>query len=127
MFCPECRSEYREGIVTCSDCDLPLVGQLGLDVDSDELLTPLHISSNADLIATLAEAMETAGIPYVVTGGTGLALLDYADDGAEIEPQPWEGRIMVYNPMLEQAREILKYMLEQQQHRPVPNNLLQSH
>ena len=25
MYCPKCRSEYREGFVRCADCDLPLV------------------------------------------------------------------------------------------------------
>src|SRR5262245_56520608 len=30
MFCPQCRAEYREGFVKCSDCDIPLVDQLPL-------------------------------------------------------------------------------------------------
>jgi hypothetical protein len=28
MFCPKCRSEYREGFTTCSDCGIPLVHEL---------------------------------------------------------------------------------------------------
>src|SRR5262245_61204072 len=28
MFCPKCRTEYREGFLKCSDCDIPLVDQL---------------------------------------------------------------------------------------------------
>ncbi|MDP2807750.1 MAG: DUF2007 domain-containing protein [bacterium] len=27
-YCPQCRSEYREGFQTCSDCGSPLVGNL---------------------------------------------------------------------------------------------------
>lgn len=27
-FCPECKYEYREGIVMCPDCDVKLVGNL---------------------------------------------------------------------------------------------------
>ena len=28
MFCPQCRVEYREGFVECSDCHIPLVDRL---------------------------------------------------------------------------------------------------
>src|SRR5712691_8006872 len=31
MFCPQCRTEYREGFFRCSDCDIPLVDQLPVD------------------------------------------------------------------------------------------------
>jgi hypothetical protein len=31
MFCPQCRAEYREGFLRCSDCDIPLVDQLSID------------------------------------------------------------------------------------------------
>src|SRR5205809_4042601 len=102
MFCPECRSEYREGIVKCADCDVPLVTELDApEVPwDDEILAPLHVTSNFGLLGALADRLEKAGVPYVVTAGTGLALLDYADKSGEFAPEPWEGRILVYGPLL---------------------------
>lgn len=28
MFCPNCRTEFRQGFFTCSDCEVPLVAEL---------------------------------------------------------------------------------------------------
>ncbi len=28
MFCPQCKSEYREGFLKCADCGVDLVGAL---------------------------------------------------------------------------------------------------
>ena len=36
MFCPSCRTEYREGFYTCADCSVPLVPELPKDVPSCE-------------------------------------------------------------------------------------------
>lgn len=32
MFCPLCKTEYREGFSTCADCSVPLVSKLPKDV-----------------------------------------------------------------------------------------------
>jgi hypothetical protein len=29
MFCPKCRSEFRAGVKTCANCEVPLVEELG--------------------------------------------------------------------------------------------------
>ena len=31
MFCPKCKSEYRQGFTRCSDCDVDLVYELKQD------------------------------------------------------------------------------------------------
>ena len=35
-FCPVCKTEYREGFTTCSDCDASLVEQLPAEPPRDE-------------------------------------------------------------------------------------------
>jgi hypothetical protein len=38
MFCPVCKSEYREGFTKCSDCGVDLVKQLANDSEAKEPL-----------------------------------------------------------------------------------------
>jgi len=67
MFCPVCKSEYRDGFTKCSDCDVELVDHLPeaqperQDVDATELLWSGDEEGTGELIA---EALDDANIYY---------------------------------------------------------------
>lgn len=93
MFCPDCETEYREGIERCSDCGALLVESLESD-PGESRLVPLADEKSAEVVGELIDRLEKAGVPYVVEAGTALALLDRVIEG-EFEPEPWRARIYV--------------------------------
>ena len=63
MVCPQCRAQYREGVVVCSDCHVPLMDRLDKD-DVDVLLqTGIYDPIAIGLAASL---LQEAGIPFFV-------------------------------------------------------------
>lgn len=101
-YCPECRAEYRDGFVTCSDCDVPLVRRLQSEV-GDHLIA-LAREQSFEFVADIVDALENQNVPYVIEAGTALPLRDNHD---RIDrPAPWEARIWVATSFHERAREI---------------------
>jgi hypothetical protein len=81
MYCPKCRSEFREGFIECSDCHVPL--QSGPPPDPPSLNSPPELPTGTpqdlELVAileckdsiklALAEGLlDDAGIPYFLSG-----------------------------------------------------------
>jgi hypothetical protein len=63
MVCPQCRAEYRQGFVQCSDCHIPLADRL----DEDDLDVLLQTGINNPIAIGLAESLlQEAGIPFFV-------------------------------------------------------------
>lgn len=49
MFCPECRTEYREGFTECADCKVPLVEEF-----PPLASPPEHKSKQSNLVTVLS-------------------------------------------------------------------------
>lgn len=64
MFCPICKSEYREGFATCSDCHVELVAQLP-EPDSPPAYRILWSGENAVFQDQLLESLEKEKIAAV--------------------------------------------------------------
>jgi len=93
MFCPQCKSEYQEGVVICCDCNIPLVSALKREpklefVDYEEIL----FTNNAADIAVIKSLFDSEGIIYYFLG----------------EHFAFPIRLMVNKDQVEEARELLK-------------------
>jgi hypothetical protein len=68
MFCPSCRSEYRQGFTHCVDCDVDLVSELPAgEVRDDAPLVKVFESGDASLIPLVESLLQNAGIECEVT------------------------------------------------------------
>ena len=67
MFCPNCRTEYRQGITVCADCGAKLINELPPETDGRELVTVLEAGDLA-VVALAKSMLEEAGIQFVAKG-----------------------------------------------------------
>jgi hypothetical protein len=115
MYCPSCRAEFRPGFSRCRECEVDLVDELpSADADAGagvDALVPLPPIDSPALLGDWLERLEEAGIPYVVTAGTALAL---ADGGALIDaatPDSWRARVEVLAARRADAERLLRAAL----------------
>lgn len=102
MFCPKCKSEYREGFTMCSDCNISLVHSLPAQkaslqvkefIDYEFILATF----NPGEIAFIKSVLDSEEITYYFKGENLLYV-----------PLTEPARLMVKKDQVHKAREILK-------------------
>jgi Putative prokaryotic signal transducing protein len=99
MFCPECKSEYIEGILVCSECNKKLIEELPKEpppkfIDYKELLSTYNPAD----IAFLKSLLESEGIHYFFKG----------ENFMNVRPLADPARLMVRVDQVEETVRLLK-------------------
>lgn len=70
MFCPQCRSEYREGFTRCDNCNVALVAVLPPEAGdpSDRDLVMAFETGDPGLLAMAHSILDEAQVPYLTQG-----------------------------------------------------------
>ena len=78
MFCPRCKSEYREGFYKCSDCGVDLVvdqpSELMEEVSYVDLVEVFSTYQQGD-IALIKSVLDGEGISYYFSGENTLMMV----------------------------------------------------
>jgi hypothetical protein len=102
MFCPKCRTEYREGFYVCTDCNSDLVDQLPPEEEPEqpkfiEYVEIMGTYNPAD-IALIKSILNAEGITYYFN----------AEHFMYVRPLAEPVRLMVKKDEAEKAKEILR-------------------
>ncbi|MGD1047937.1 MAG: DUF2007 domain-containing protein [Candidatus Krumholzibacteriaceae bacterium] len=99
MFCPKCKSEYKEGVRQCYDCGVPLVDVIPPEpkVRDLEYVSILETFNWGD-IAMIESVLEGSGIDYLIQGERALYVVQY------VEPVT----VLVVKEQVDEAKELLK-------------------
>ena len=102
MFCPKCRTEYRKGFTSCSDCEKPLVDELPPETAPEpeskpEYVDYVHLLSTYNLadIALIKSVFDGEDLIYYFQGETFTYLM--------VQPT----KLMVSKDDLERAKELI--------------------
>jgi hypothetical protein len=81
MFCPICKTEYKEGIPHCNDCDADLIISLPVHTLNEDNATFIPILSTYNLgdIAVLRSILDGQGIEYFLQGENTAYIRGYMD------------------------------------------------
>lgn len=78
MFCPKCKSEYREGFYKCSDCGSDLIHQLPPETpenaDHEEFVEVFSTYQQGD-ISFIKSVLDGEGITYFFQGENSIMLI----------------------------------------------------
>jgi putative signal transducing protein len=111
VYCPICRTEYRDGFTECSDCQATLLAgtpppQAASAFDPDLDLVVVLETNDAIQLSLAKGILDNAGIPFFVLGQIATLIQD-------IDPflHKWV-RLQVPRDRESEARDLLEQILE---------------
>jgi hypothetical protein len=107
MFCPNCRSEFRSGITTCPDCNVPLVDSLPEQRHDQAAWVEVAETADPSLVPVLRSALEGAGIPCLLDGEEAVGIFPLGLNDTHFAQSGIAARLMVPADRLAEARELL--------------------
>ena len=104
MFCPKCKSEYRENFTECEDCKVQLVNELFSEPNEEDvdLVQVLETRNHAD-IALIKSILDAEDIFYYFHG----------EFFNQMRPLLEPARLMVKSIQFEKVKEILENIILQ--------------
>jgi hypothetical protein len=86
MFCPHCRSGFRDGFTRCNDCDVDLVAELPLEQDLPEgtdlsTYVPVATVQGQLQLGQVRSFLESNGIPSETQGESMRTVYGFSVDG----------------------------------------------
>jgi len=116
MFCPKCKSEYKEGIKTCKKCQVSLVESLESEAKSVyeyQDLVSIYRPDDAGAMAIAKSLLENEGIKYYVKNEILQELFGAGRFGTGYNPIFGPSYLQVSQDDAETAREILKDLIDE--------------
>jgi hypothetical protein len=99
MFCPKCKTEYREGFSVCADCNVDLVRELPPEPTPEYIkYEQIMVTYNPADVALIKSILDAEDIIYYFHG----------ENFMHVRPLVELARLMVDKEDAESAKELLK-------------------
>lgn len=98
MYCPECKSEYREGYKVCTDCKIELVKELPDEViNESESFTEILHSIQKENLGIIKSILDSENINYKI----------FDESFGNLYPVPGTNRLYISKSDYERAVDLL--------------------
>lgn len=99
MYCPNCKSEYREGYTVCTDCKIDLVDELpDEEMDESERFSEVLHTIQKENLGIIKSLLDSENITYKI----------FDESFGNLYPVPGTNRLFVVASDYEKAVDLLK-------------------
>ena len=109
MFCPECGAEYRDEILECADCGVPLAAAPPEEPSHEaEPSVAVLRTGDAALLPVLRSLLSSAGIPFTIQGEESSGLFPFGSDDMVPDGRRFGAVLRVPESRAEEAKALIE-------------------